>query len=856
MPGTNLTRDEAAVRAALIAVESYAVSLDLTLDATTFASRTVIRFECRTPGSSTWVDLIAPRVRRIQLNGQDLNPAEVFLDSRIHLADLPAHNEVIVEADCTFMHTGEGLHRFVDPVDEEVYLYSQFEVADARRMYACMDQPDLKATFTIDVTAPAHWQVLSNAATPAPEIIDDQSSRWAFGATPRLSTYITALVAGPYHAVRDTFVGPNGSYPLGVFCRASLAPHLDADEIFTITKQGFEFFEKAFDSPYPFEKYDQVFVPEFNAGAMENAGCVTFLEEYVFRSRVTDAAYEQRSNTILHEMAHMWFGDLVTMTWWDDLWLNESFAEWASHHANVEATRFGDAWTTFLNQRKAWAYRQDQLPSTHPIAADMVDLDTVEVNFDGITYAKGAAALRQLVAWVGEKEFFDGLRSYFKEHAWGNTSLTDLLGHLEAASGRDLSAWSKEWLQTSGVNLLYPEISITDGDIYASVDIVQAPPSLPVGIAPTLRSHRIALGLYDRIDGSLIRNRRIEIDLVGERTNVPALTGQPVPELLLINDDDLSFAKIRLDERSARAAVESLGDIEDSLARALVWGASWDMTRDAEMSTGDYLSLALSGLGRETDVGVVQQVIAQVKAAIEQYATPDNRSSYRDRLAVGTHDLLLTSAAGSDHQLAYMHAFTKAARTAEHAGFLREILDGVGVPEGLSVDTDLRWTLLAKLVVLGAATGADIDRELARDDTASGRVHAAYCRAAIPSVEAKDAAWAAAVDSDSLPNSMLTATIGGFVQPDQRDLLRRYIDRYFASLGPVWSGRTNETAQTVTIGLYPALLTDDNTLERTNAFLNGDDGHVNPSARRLVSEGRDGVERALRAQRRDRETSS
>ncbi len=855
MPGTNLTRAEAAERAALIAVESYAVTLDLTTGATTFSSRTEMHFTCRTPGSETWVDFIAPTVTSIKLNGRTLDPASNFVDSRIALPDLEAHNVLIVEAECAYMHTGEGLHRFVDPVDGEVYLYSQFEVADARRVYACMDQPDLKATFTLTVTAPSHWQVLSNAKTAPPEDLETGTARWTFPTTRRLPTYITALVAGPYHVVRDTYDGVHGSYPLGVFCRASLAQYLDADDILTITKQGFEFFEKAFDAPYPFDKYDQVFVPEFNAGAMENAACVTFLEEYVFRSRVTDAAYEQRSNTILHEMAHMWFGDLVTMTWWDDLWLNESFAEWAAHHANVEATRFTDAWTTFLNQRKAWAYRQDQLPSTHPIAADMVDLEAVEVNFDGITYAKGAAALRQLVAWVGEKEFFEGLQSYFREHAWGNTELADLLRHLELSSGRELSSWSGEWLQTSGVNMLHPEITLAEDGTYESVVVVQSPPSLPAGIAPSLRSHRIALGLYERVGGALTRSRRVEIDLVGARTTVDALAGLPVPELLLINDGDLTFSKIRLDESSARTAIASLGDIDDSLARALVWGAAWDMTRDAEMSTGDYLTLALSGLARETDIGVVQQVIGQVKAAIEQYAAPTNRENYRDRLAHGTHELLIASAPESDHQLAYIHAFTKAARTPGHASWLRAILDGDEIPVGLAVDTDLRWTLLAKLVALGAADDGDIAHELERDDTASGRVHAAYCRAAIPTREAKEAAWESAIESDDLPNSILTATIGGFVQPDQRDLLREYVDRYFASLESVWTERTNETAQTVTVGLYPALLTEDATLVRTNAFLNGGDGAVNPGARRLVSEGRDGVERALRAQRRDRAAS-
>ncbi|MSY42096.1 MAG: aminopeptidase N, partial [Actinobacteria bacterium] len=405
MTGTeNITRAQAQERARLIESRSYDVTVDLTGD-TLFTSVTKATFGCRTPGADTWIDLIAPQVHSVVLNGANLDVTQVFDGHRIDLPNLLAENEVVITADCAYMNTGEGLHRFVDPVDNETYLYTQFESADARRMFACFEQPDLKATFALTVSAPSHWNVVSNSPSPDPEMITPTTSRWTFEATPRMSTYITALVAGPYHEVRDSYTGTFGTYPLGIFCRNSLAQYLDPEDIFDLTKAGFEFFEKQFQIGYPFGKYDQLFVPEFNAGAMENAGCVTFLEDLIFRSRVTDAAYEQRANTILHEMAHMWFGDLVTMTWWDDLWLNESFAEWAAHYANVHATRYVDAWTSFSNQRKAWAYRQDQLPSTHPIAADMVDLDSVRVNFDGITYAKGASALRQLVAWVGEPEF-------------------------------------------------------------------------------------------------------------------------------------------------------------------------------------------------------------------------------------------------------------------------------------------------------------------------------------------------------------------------------------------------------------------------------------------------------------------
>ncbi len=850
MSTTNITRAEAAERSALLAVSAYEVHVDLTgvtaPDAATFRSTTTARFTAA-EGASTWLDIIATTLHRARLNGADLDTS-AFDGHRLPLTGLGTDNVLVVDAECSYMRTGEGLHRFVDPVDDAVYLYSQFEVADARRVYACFDQPDLKASLSFSVTAPAEWLVVSNSPVAEQVVLDDGLAHWTFEPTPRISTYITAVVAGPYHVVTDEYAGPHGTYPLGVFCRASLAQYLDADEVFTVTKQGFEFFEQAFSTPYPFAKYDQLFVPEFNAGAMENAGCVTILEDYVFRSRVTDAAYEQRANTVLHELAHMWFGDLVTMTWWDDLWLNESFAEWASHYANVNATRYRGAWTTFLSQRKNWAYRQDQLPSTHPIAADMIDLEAVEVNFDGITYAKGASAIQQLAAWVGEKEFLAGLQSYFATYAWGNTRLSDLLHELEKSSGRDLSRWSAEWLETSGVNLLRPELVIDDAGVLTSVTIVQEPPSSPVGVPAVLRSHRIALGLYENGARGLERVRRVEIDVVGERTDVPELVGIAQPDLLLLNDDDLTFAKIRLDARSLATVLHSFGTLERSLPRALIWGAAWDMTRDAELSAGDYLSLVESGIASETDIGVVQVLLNQAKSAAELYATPAHRPAYRDRLASLTARLVDASGAGSDHQLAFARAFASAARTPEHAALVRSWLSG-DAPAGLVIDTDLRWTLLQRLIALGAADPTEIDTELASDDTATGRRQAAAASAAIPTLAAKEAAFAAVVETDDLPNALLTATIGGFVQPDQRDLLRPFLDRYFAALPQAWRERTNETAQTITVGFYPTLLVETETLELTDRFLARDD--VPAGARRLVREARDGIERSLRCQVRD-----
>ncbi len=843
-----LSRDEAVERAALLAVATYDIDLDLTTSDTTFASTTTIAFTCREPGASTWVDLVAPSVLSAALNGEPLDVSG-YTGQRLPLPGLAAENTLVVVAECAYSRTGEGLHRLVDPVDDEVYLYSQFEMADAQRVYACFDQPDLKAIFTLHVTAPEHWQVVSNTATPISSPVRAGVARWDFAPTETMSTYITALVAGPYHVVRDEYIGPHGTYPLGVFCRSSMAPYLDADRVLEETMQGFAFFEEAFGHPYPFGKYDQLFVPEYNAGAMENAGCVTIMEDYIFRSRVTDVAYESRANTILHELAHMWFGDLVTMRWWDDLWLNESFAEWASYHAMVRATRYTRAWTSFGNQRKTWAYRQDQLPSTHPIATDAGDLQTVKLNFDGITYAKGASALRQLVAWVGEDEFFAGLRAYFQKHKWGNTELRDLLVELEATSGRDLSAWTREWLQTAGVNLLRPDVVYADADTYGTVTIVQEPPRMPPGLDPVLRSHRIRVGLYDLVDDRLKRTEQIELDIVGARTELPQLAGRRASDLMLINDDDLTFAKIRLGGRSSATAIAHLGDLDRPMPRALVWGAAWDMTRDAEWSAGDYLQLALSGLPAESDIGVVQKVLLQVRTAIELYAAPEHREDYTSRLAAGVHAALLSADPGSDHQLAYARALISVARTPEHVALVAGLLDGSQSVEGLVIDTDLRWSLLGRLVATGRAGDPEIDAELARDDTATGRRSAAAVRAATPRDETKEQTWTAAITDEALPNAMLEATLSGFGIPDQRDLYRPFRDRYFQVIRDVWDTRSAEMAGMLATALYPGLLVEAETVRRTHEFLAVED--LPAGLRRIVTEGLDGVERSLRCQARD-----
>ncbi|RKT11013.1 membrane alanyl aminopeptidase [Streptomyces sp. 1114.5] len=856
MPGTNLTREEARTRADLLHVDAYDIELDLgsAREGGTFRSTTVVRFTATTPGAETFIDLVAPSVEEITLNGAPLDPAS-FADSRIPLPNLAAENELRVVADCAYTNTGEGLHRFVDPVDGETYLYTQFEVPDARRVFASFEQPDLKAAFTFTVTAPTGWVVVSNSPTPTPEPVGDGATQvWKFEPTGRISSYITALIAGPYVGVFDSYENGEQKVPLGVYCRPSLREFLDPEAIFEVTKQGFDYFQEKFDFPYPFAKYDQLFVPEFNAGAMENAGAVTLRDQYVFRSKVTDAAYESRAATILHELAHMWFGDLVTMEWWNDLWLNESFATFAEAVCQAEApgSRWPHSWTTFANQMKTWAYRQDQLPSTHPIMADINDLEDVQVNFDGITYAKGASVLKQLVAYVGQDAFFQGVQAYFKRHAWGNTRLSDLLGALEEASGRDLKAWSKAWLETAGINVLRPSLVLnTDGEI-ESFAVLQEAPALPAGAKgeAVLRPHRIAIGLYELNGDSLVRTERVELDVDGPRTEVPQLVGRHRPAVVLLNDDDLSYAKIRLDEDSLAVVTEHLGGFTESLPRALCWASAWDMTRDGELAARDYLSLALSGIGRESDIGVVQSVHRQVKLALDAYTDPDWREEGLARWAAAAEEHLRAAEPGSDHQLAWARALAAVARTDGQLALLAGLLDGSVEIKGLAVDTELRWTLLERLVATGRADEALIAAELERDNTAAGQEHAATCRAARPTAEAKAEAWASVVESDKLTNYVQEAVIAGFQQSDQRELLAPYAAKYFAAVKGVWETRSHEISQQIIVGLYPALQVTAATLEATDAWLAS--AEPAPALRRQVIEARAGIERALKAQAVDR----
>ncbi|WP_214365394.1 aminopeptidase N [Pseudonocardia sp. H11422] len=858
MAPPNLTRTDAERRAALLEVADYAIDLDLTDGGgkpgdATFATTTTVRFSCREPGADSWIDFVGAGVESATLNGTALDVSGYREEDGIALPGLAAENELTVVATGRYMNTGEGLHRFVDPVDGGVYLYSQFETADAKRMFACFDQPDLKARYQLDVTAPADWKIVSNAVIEQTDEGDGGAARHHFATTEIMSTYLVALIAGPYSEWRDAHDG----IPLGIYCRASLAEHMDAERLFTETKQGFDFYHRNFGVRYPFGKYDQLFVPEFNAGAMENAGAVTFLEDYVFRSRVTRFMYERRAETVLHEMAHMWFGDLVTMRWWDDLWLNESFATWASVYCQAEATEYTEAWTTFANVEKSWAYRQDQLPSTHPIAADIPDLQAVEVNFDGITYAKGASVLKQLVAYVGIEPFLAGLRSYFAAHAWGNATFADLIGALEEASGRDLSDWGAQWLKTTGLNLLRPSFEVDDEGRFTRFEVVQGGARPGAG---EMRTHRVAVGIYDdeagadgenRAGSKLVRTHRVEVDISGERTEVGELAGVPRGKLILVNDDDLTYCALRLDPDSLAVLVDRIGDIADPLPRTLCWSAAWEMTREAELKARDLTALVAGGFGAESEIGVVQRLLLQAQTAISSYA---DEQWAADRgwplLTDALRFRLDTAPPGSDAQLTTVNALAGSVLDRATLDRLKGWLLDVDVPEGLTVDTDLRWRLLQALAAHGAASETEIDEELQRDPTSTGQRQAERARALIPTPEAKARAWDRAVHDDELPNAVNEAIISGFSHPSQRALLAPYVERYFAEVADVWNRRTSERAQPVVQGLFPSWAIDKATVDAADAWL-ADESHP-PALRRLVSEGRAGIVRALAAREFDR----
>jgi aminopeptidase N len=820
----NLTREETAARAASIRLDTVEVDLDLRgardLGEAAFPTVSTLTFDSDHP--ETWLDFLGEAVDEVTVNGDD-QPIR-WDGARIHLTGLGQRNVVVIRARGRYSSSGEGLHRFRDPVDDEVYLYTQYEPADCRRVYPCFEQPDLKARWRFHVSAPEGWQILSNGAEASRTAVEG-GVRVAFVETPRLSSYVTAVAAGPYHRAEGTWSSGGQRIALGVLCRASLAPHLDADEILDVTRRGLDFFTEAFAFDYPWGKYDQIFVPEYNLGAMENPGLVTFTEGYVFRGASTVAQHEARANTILHEMAHMWFGDLATMRWWDDLWLKESFADFMGSHASVVAGGYPDAWVSFASRRKGWAYEQDQLPTTHPIVADITDLEAAKLNFDGITYAKGASVLKQLVAFVGEDAFFRAAQRYFADHAFGNTTLADLLEALGAASGRDVQTWSDAWLRTTGMSELHVE---------------RAPH--PVVVQSDARPHRLTVGLYALDHGRLVRRARVDLDIVGERTalSAPVL---PDADLILPNDDDRTYAKIRLDTRSTDAVAAALSTLADPLARSVIWAALWNAVRDGHLPVARYLEVVTRHAPSEESTALLADAITHTGYALATYTPEASRRALAAAWLETAWLAMQTARAGSDAQLAWARAVGAAA--AHHDGRAAELLAMLrgdsAPPDGLPLDADLRWSWLLALSATGHAEVADADAELIADPSAKGHTSHRAVLAARPEATVRAQAWADAWNDLTLTNDHLDATITGIRAGGRRDLIARFDDDYFTRIRDVWSTRSIEIARRLVHGLFPA----SDSLDRVDAWL-AEHADAPAALRRVVIEQRDRLSRAIR----------
>jgi len=840
MQAAEITQSETTERARLLHVQSYDVSLDLTRGSQVFGSTSVITFDCAQPGAATYLDLIAETVHSVTLNGTPIDPAAASTDGRIGVTGLAGRNELRVVADCAYSVDASGLSRTVDTADGRTYTFTQFEPADARRMFANFEQPDLKASFTFHVTAPEHWVVLSNQPAPPPESAGAGAATWHFEPTPRISTYLTAIVAGEYHLITRPHTTPRGkSIPLGLACRQSLAAYLEPDDVLGVTKQGLDYFGDLFGVDYPFAKYDQVYVAD-HVGAMENVGCVTITEALLFRSRVTDSMYENRAQVILHEMAHQWFGDLVTMKWWNDLWLNESFAELAAFLATAEATRFSAAWTSFCGM-KAAAYRADQLPTAHPIAADARTVSEAIGNADAITYVKGAAVLKQLVAYLGRDSFFAGLRDYFAEYGLGNATAADLLAALGRSSTQDLGEWSKAWLETAGPNTLRSEFDVAADGTFTSFAVCQEAPA----DFPTLRPHRLAIGLYNRVDDALVRTHRVELDVAGARTPVPELAGLARPDLILLNDDDLSFAIVRFDDRSLRTLTTSIGEFTDGLARTICWIALLDLVRQAEISTPAFVAIVAAGIGAESSALVLHLVLASTNRLLGTRADPAWVPTGKELLARRGVELLHAAEPGSSHQLAWAQLVGWSATSDEQLDLLAGLLAGTVAVPGLAVDTELRWTLLGRLAATGRAGDAEIDAELERDGTDAGRRRAMACRAGVPDAGHKAEAWRLVAESAELSYEAAGGVAAAFWQPEHAALLAPYTEKYFRQLPVMWAARSELVRMLLTAQLFPYTAASPELLNRVDQFL-AEPGH-DPAMDRVVIESRDTVEKALRS---------
>lgn len=878
MKSVNLTRETAAQRAEILDVNSYTVHLTLPPRGERFISRTEIDVTCHNPGAATFLDLRGAEILQATLNGKTLDVAgynqrvseagETGEDG-LELPHLEAENTIVVEAWCTYSTTGEGLHRAVDAADGTVYLYSQSEPADAKRIFACFDQPDLKAPITLTVSAPARWEIIGNStivetvpASPTEAVyvgsVEDPVTH-TFETTKPLPPYLFAICAGPYSKWSDSYIwqdadGTETTIPLNLYCRETLAEYFDPERIFELTKGGFDYYHRTFGVPYGFNgSYDQVFVPDFNFGAMENVGCVVYREDYVFRSQATAGKYERRADTVLHEMAHMWFGNLVTMKWWDDLWLNESFASWASVMAQLGSTNYQEAWTTFTSTQKNWAYRQDDLPSTHPIAAKMDDLQEMEANFDGITYAKGCSVLKQLVAYAGLDQFLQGLHDYLLKHSYSNASFSDLLHAVSAYTDKDFAAWAQKWLTTTGRNDIGVEVEVGDDGTYRAVTVCQSGAQPGAG---ELRPHRLGVGLYRLTDGALERTDYAEVDIEGSRVEIPELVGKPAADLVLPNDKDLTYCQLRLDERSAYTVADHIEKMTDSLARTLAWGVLEEQTMHAELPASTLVETLIRALPSESALPVAEHLMGRGVQLLKRFTDPAwAQSEGWNRYA----DMLLRIAQepqyGREQQLIAMNTLCACALPEEIVVLLqRALVEGLGAigVHDLELDTDLRWTIMAALAAHGAITQQDIDAALEADSTSMGVRRAHTASAALPAADNKERVWEMLLSSgeDAPSNWTLVALLDGFAWAGQDDLLQPYVARFAVDMPSLWKRRTGEIASTFTQRAFP-LWGDVNEVEAVLEKMLSDNPDLPAGARRYVQEGLFDSRRAAQARALD-----